>query len=119
MNAICISCGTAKGAPWHKCRKCGLVPSGEVLVKSVYCSTGRFDGDEVRSEAYRDELCRMQKELRQGEEIEYDATDLKRLKEQGTLIDELATARVWGAVFRFFLPAIIFLAVIYTLLYIL
>ena len=119
MKAICIKCGSAKTKPWHKCRKCGLVPSGDNLIKSVYCSTGRFDDDDDRSEAYIDQLLKMQKALRQGESIEYDQADLERLKEQEMLIDGLASAKVWGAVFRFFLPAILFLAVIYLLVFIL
>lgn len=118
MKAICIKCGRAKQLPWHKCGKCGFVPDGDDLAKSVYCSIARFSGDEARTESYKEELKQMQVAIRQGESVDFDRVELERLKKEQALLDRISPATVWGAVIRFFLPAMLLLGGIYLLLWI-
>ncbi len=118
MEAICIKCGGAKKLPWHKCGKCGFVPDGDDLVKSVYCSIARFSGDGVRTENYKEELKQMQVAIRQGKTVDFDRVEIERLKKDQILLDHISPAMAWRAVFGFFLPAILLLGGIYLLLWI-
>ena len=119
MKAICIKCGSAKRLPWHKCRKCGLLPAGDDLIKSVYCSFGRFSGDELRSENYEEELERFQAAIRKGEAVNFDEMELERLKKDQSMLHEISPSAVWWTVLRFFFPAFLVLGGIYLVLFIL
>ena len=114
MNAICIRCGTSKRAPWLVCRTCRLRPVGEDLVKSVYCSVGRFESADEQAE-YRAALERHRETLRSGGSIAFDEGELDRLRRQSRLTAAVRARRVWGAVFRFFLPGIAFLGLLFGL----
>lgn len=125
-NAICISCGARKIAPYEKCCHCGLDPSKDdtLLVKSVYLSTGRYvSGDETEEEAdqqkrYSKELDRFGQMLENGQPIEYDDEEMARLQKNLDLMRSISRPRVWGALFRFAIPGMIFVGAIW-LVYIL
>ena len=112
-KAICIRCGHAKSRPWKACRKCGFDPSDdeEALAKSVYLSAGRFE-DAARQAAYERELDKVGMALSQGQSITYDKPELERLLEQKRTLERIPALAPWGAVARFFLPAVILLLVI-------
>jgi hypothetical protein len=115
MMAICIQCGASKGAPWRKCNKCGFTPEGEDLVKAAYCSTWRFADDPDAEIAYESELKHMSEAIRTGNSITFDKTELDRLREIIGFL-EAGSPGVWSAFFRFLLPAIIFLVILYSIL---
>jgi hypothetical protein len=56
MKATCIKCGDPKKLPWQTCDKCGFVPEGEDLVKSVYCSVGRFTDNPEEETGFEGEI---------------------------------------------------------------
>lgn len=118
MTAVCIQCGTKKKEAWYKCRKCGLTPTGKDLVKSVYCSTGRFQ-DPDDQDRYEVELEKIANKLKSGKAIKYNDQELERLAHQQKDIGSVPASAVWSAVFRFFVPGVIFLAVLYFLLWML
>ena len=126
VKAVCIACGAAKGAPYRRCRHCGLDPTSDdlSLVKSVYLSTSRYvtgeeTEDEIRNQReYSKELDGIADRLSRGDRIEYDEEELARLKENLDLMRSVPRAAVWGAVFRTFLPGFLFVAAIW-LLYVL
>jgi hypothetical protein len=114
IKAICIRCGTSKEAPWRKCRKCGLSPLGDDLAKSVYCSLGRFNNDEDQS-AQESELKSLSTILKQGGTIDYNTTELERLKLQQTQVGSVSWTTIMFYLFRVFLPAILFLTLLFLL----
>ena len=85
----------------------------------MYLSLGRYENDDdIRR--YEGELVLMGRALREGDElIDYDPEELSRLRAQKQRVDSIPLTAVWGAVFRFFLPAIIFLGVLWFLIYLL
>ena len=115
MIAICIHCGAKKKEPWYKCRNCGYTPTGKDLIKSVYCSTRRYQDHDAQKE-YELELERISAERRTGKAIGYDDRELDRLERQQKDVDEVPASAVWGTVFRLFLPGIIFLVLLYLIL---
>ena len=58
----------------------------------------------------------MSEEIRQGRSTVYEESEMDRLRQQSNLVSTVSSRAVWGAVFRFFLPAIIFLALLYLVL---
>ncbi len=126
-SAICISCGARKRTAYQRCRRCGFDPTKDdtSLVKSVYLSTGRYySGSETEGEAaeqarYSTELDHIAELLESGHEIEYDADELARLREQLRLVRSVPRIAVWGAVFRLFLPAFVLGAILLVLVVVL
>jgi len=47
--------------------------------------------------------------------VEHLFEELDRLRKQKHLVEAVPMSAVWGAVFRFFLPAVIFLAILWGL----
>jgi len=119
-RSICIICGHEKKAPWQKCHECGFTPEDEVaFVKSVFLSTARFsDEDEADQERYAKELDVLGKRIQQGERITYDEKELDRLREERELYRSVPLSAVYGALFRFFLPGILLVAVLFAMLYV-
>ncbi len=120
-RAICIRCGEPKRAPYEQCGHCEFDPSQneDDLVKSVYLSLGRYE-DDADIRRYEGELVLMGRALREGDKlIDYDPEELSRLRAQKQLLDSIPPSAVWGAVFRLFLPAVIFLGVLWFLVYLL
>lgn len=119
-EAVCIQCGAWKRHPARACRRCGLDPrrDGETLVKSVYLSTGRFDAPEDRA-AYREELKRASSELAAGTPVQFDERELERLRHERAAVNQVPLRAVYGALGRLFLPAVLFLAVLYGLIFLL
>lgn len=115
MKAICIKCGIAKEKPWQTCSNCGFTPEGEDLVQSTYCSVLRFTDDPDRETAYQNEIIQMSEAIQAGKRLTFDQAELQRLRD---LIEftEAGSPSVWGVLFRIFLPAIIFLAILYAIL---
>ncbi len=113
-DAICIRCGSRKRAPWRRCRRCGLDPSGdpEALVRSVYLSTARFDAPDDRR-AWGAALDAVGARIEAGTPPEFDAGELRRLRAQRDAVRRAPASAVWGAVFRLFLPALVFLATLF------
>jgi hypothetical protein len=115
MKSICIRCGAAKKLPWNKCRRCSFLPKDDDLVKSVYCSIGRFDEPDDAAD-YEKELEEMSSALARGEPIVYDEAELERLREQRRLVGSVRGPDLLLALFRIFLPAILFIAVMLLLI---
>lgn len=114
---ICIRCGEEKKQPWQKCPRCGFDPSTDEagLVKSVYLSTGRYEDPDDQSR-YEIELRRIAEAIKNGRNVEYDAAELERLRQQEQAVEHFSP---WGPLFRLFLPAILFigaLVVVYLVL---
>ncbi len=126
-NAICISCGADKHAPYRKCRHCRLDPSKDdaLSVKSVYLSTSRYvSGEETeeeieQQERYSKELDRLAQLLQSGQPIEYDKEEITRLQKNLELMRSVSGSQVWGAAFRLVLPGIIFLAALWLIYFLL
>ena len=86
MYAICIYCGERKSKPWGKCPSCKKTPDGEDLVKSVYCSTGRYADEDLPAEFFA-ELDTISNQIKQGEQVRYSEEKLRELKKQREQID--------------------------------
>ncbi len=111
-KAICMSCGTAKDAPWRTCPRCGLDPTRDdaLLVRSVYLSTSRYTSDERKKAlAYSKTLDGLGRMLSSGGKIEYDESEIARLWSQLKLIRSIPRSAAWGALLRFLLPGLVFL----------
>jgi hypothetical protein len=73
----------------------------ELLVKSVYLSTGRFN-DAKLQDAYRAELEVFSQQIRTGHRIEFDSAELARLAAQKDLVRSISFWRVvWTVVWMF------------------
>ncbi len=99
----------------EQCRLCGFDPSNsdDDEVKSVYLSVGRFACDDAEvQQAYREELQVIAGRIQSGKSVDYDAQELDRLRVQKEMVESVPAMAVWGAVFRLFLPALIFLAIL-------
>lgn len=116
-SAICIKCGTEKTAPWKKCQNCRFDPSKneDDLVKSVYLSSGRYE-DQEKQKKYMHELDNIGELIKNGQSPSFDSDDLERLREQKHDVESISLLTVFKTLFRLFLPAIIFLAILYGLL---
>jgi hypothetical protein len=119
-KAICVQCGIRKSAPWKKCRHCGYDPAKdeEGLVQSVYLSLGRFE-DPERQQQYANELDELATEIQRGARPAFDQVELERLVKQKAEFESIPPSAPWTALFRFFLPAIGLLAVLYAILFLL
>jgi hypothetical protein len=113
-DAVCIRCGNRKRAPWRRCRRCGLDPTGdpEALVRSVYLSTGRFDAPDAKR-SWSAALDAIADGIEAGSAPDFDEAELRRLRAQRDAVRSVAPSAVWGAVLRLFLPGIVFLAILY------
>jgi hypothetical protein len=102
------------------CGACGLDPTQdpEALVRSVYLSTGRFD-DFDEGEAYREELAGIALQIQAGQAPSFDEADLARLREQRAHVLQVKPRFVAGALARLFLPALLFLAALWGLVFLL
>ena len=87
------------------------------MVRSVYLSVGRYD-DPAEQERYSQELVLVKRAIREGGTINYELAELQRLRDQLHSVRSVSSAAIFGALFRLFLPAILFLAALYLLLYI-
>ncbi len=58
----------------------------------------------------------MAETIRNGGALTYDSHDLERLRKQYELIASVPRSAVWGALFRFFLPSILFLGGLFLIL---
>jgi hypothetical protein len=109
--SICIKCGAKKYLPWQRCKHCKFDPSGDedALVRSVYLSTGRFEEPDDQT-SYIPELSRLAGIIQSGLPIEFDAAELSRLSSQQRNFVSVPWSAAWGAIFRFFLPALLLIA---------
>jgi hypothetical protein len=117
-KALCLRCGAAKATPWATCRRCKFNPEGDedALVKSVYLSEGRFE-DPDEQERYRTELQHMAEELSAGHPIIFEPDELRRLLEQKRLVESIRPAAAFKALFKYFLPVILFVVVLWGLVF--
>lgn len=121
FDAICIRCGEPKRTAYQRCGHCAFDPAQneDALVKSVYLSLGRYEDEDDRHR-YREELALMGRALREGgDPIDYDLAELSRLLAQKRLLDSIPPSAAWGVLFRFFLPAVIFLGILWLVVYLL
>jgi hypothetical protein len=95
-----------KKAPWETCCNCHKTPSDDDLVKSVYCSTGRYADDPVKSDAYLDQLTTFSNDIQSGTEVQYDNDELDRLRRQKDLI-QTTKFSIFMLLVRIASPAII------------
>lgn len=117
MNAVCIKCGAFKNAPWKTCSRCHLDPTQREgdLLRSVYLSVGRF-ADPEEQKRYRETLVEIARGIEGGQLPEFDAAELERLRKEKVLVDSVPARAVWGAVIRMFVPAILFLLLLFLVL---
>lgn len=106
ISSICISCGSFKKAPWRKCAECGLEPKGIDLIKSVYCSVGRFS-DEAERREYQAVLEEMSSILKSGQEITFEADELDRLAKEQRMVENVTWPKLLMYLLKFFLPFIL------------
>lgn len=111
MKALCINCGSFKTNPWDECHECDFFPIGEDLVKSVYCSTGRFACDPVLGKAYEHELLKMARDIRAGIPVIFDRDELSRLRLERDNVLEYNPSVV-KILLRVSLPTIVLLLII-------
>ena len=111
-RAICLKCGASKKLPWQKCRECGFAPEGEDLVRSVYLSVGRYRDVQVQ-ERYTQDLTQIRAQIRNGQAVEFDEAELDRLRKERVKLESVPAHAVWMALLRFFLPALLFLGLLF------
>ena len=87
----------------------------DALVKSVYLSSGRYEDEEERAR-YMEELDGIGALIRNGRPPSFDLQELKRLQQQKRDVESVSWLSVFYALFRIFLPGIIFLAILYGLI---
>ena len=109
-----------KNAPYARCKQCGLQPQGgsEDELRSVYFSLGRI-GDSGDRDALLTELQECSNAIRAGETTHFSPDDLKNLEMQRDQFRSIRYSQVWAAVFRLFLPAFIFLSILWIIVAIL
>ena len=112
-KAICIKCGTAKKKAYHECPMCAFDPKSDhmSLVKSVYLSVWRYESPKEQG-AYAIELDDIGEKLGKGDQVEFDSAELEHLSQQKQMVDSVSRMQVYGALFRFFLPAFVLLAIL-------
>jgi hypothetical protein len=88
------------------------------MAKSVYLSAGRFAGAEEPT-GWQSRLKQLQLALKSGHKIEYEQAELTRIAATKETLRRVPDAAVCRAVLRFFLPGIIFLALIWILVWVL
>lgn len=119
-NAICLRCGEWKSNSLDCCSSCGFAPSpgSDDEVKSVYLSVGRFeDGDERRQ--YRKDLGSIRDAIRSGTAIKFEENEMGRLKQQRQTFRATSTVSAWKAVLKLFFPAVLTLAGLLALVFLL
>jgi hypothetical protein len=118
-HAICIACGEEKAHPFDPCGACKLTPApGEQQIKSLYLSEYRYsDGEQM--EKWLDELESIAAQLQRSQSFDYDPSELKRMAAVDARIRAIPPSAAWGALFRFFLPAIILLAALWGIVFVL
>ncbi len=113
-KAICISCGNHKEEPWRKCEQCGYDPSEDedAMLRSVYLSSARFEeaGDKRRYELELDQVACM---IARGEMLPFDDAELNRLRIEKRAVDAVPSRRVWCALARLFIPAMMLLGLLW------
>lgn len=115
MKALCIKCGAFKATPWESCPECKFLPVDEDLVRSVYCSSGRFVSDPERRIAYEHELLKMSADIRSGTPLVLDCHELARLRAEREVI-HACNPSVAKILFRISLPAIVMFMAFFVLL---
>ena len=86
------------------------------MAKSIYLSTERFAGLDDEPAGWWSELANLQLSLKSGEKIAYDEAELARI---AAAREAARGAPAWIALFRFFLPGILFVAAIWFLVWLL
>lgn len=112
-HALCIKCGEEKAHPYDRCGCCKLTPATEEeKMKSIYLSEYRYsDGDQM--EKWLEELESVARRLQRSEPFDYDSKELKRLAVVEAALKAVPASAAWKALFRFFLPGIILLTVLW------
>jgi hypothetical protein len=87
-------------------------------VKSVYLSIGRFDDADDQAR-YATQLMDFSSTLRSGGSVEYVSSDLSRLSQQLTQVRSVHPSAAWGTVVRLFLPALLLLALLWGVVWLL
>lgn len=118
IRAVCVRCGSEKGAPWKICSSCGFRPEedSDAMIKSVYLSAGRFEGRTEEQKVWQAELSRLVGERDLVSSYSYDEGEVERLERQ---MRDIGRINPWPTVLRLFLPAIVVISVIVALLIIL
>jgi len=123
LRAVCVNCGAAKHCPLDKCRKCRFDPRVDeaAVVESIYLSLDRLDqdADEEQYRACEDELRRAARTIRHGGQVEYDPHELQRLRELKQALESVRLRHVLWILYIVFRPAIVFLAILWLILYLL
>lgn len=111
LKSVCIRCGSFKREPWGRCSKCDFTPDGDDLVKSVYCSTGRFSEDPERACQYLEELKEISNLIKNNQEITYNQDEINRLKKERN-ISSVSNIYIFRYLLKVFMPAIILLVIL-------
>ena len=94
-------------------------------VKSVYLSTTRYitgseNEEEIEEQArYSTELDKIARLLQNGHDVKYDEGEMARLRHNLELMRSIPREAVWGAVFRFALPGIVFTGIVWLVYFLL
>lgn len=111
MKCMCIKCGEPKRKPYSKCASCAFLPKDDDLVKSVYCSTGRYD-NERRATSYQATLERLSLDVKNGLPIYFEPSELRRLEAQRKSVESVSLLAVFWVLAQILGPIVILLVVI-------
>jgi hypothetical protein len=108
-EAVCVSCGEWKSAPWATCGACGLNPEidEKTLAQSVYFSAARFDTDEERLQ-WQQELVR----ISTGNLPTVPPEEIDRLTSQYRAVQEVGSSNIAKGLFQIFWPALALIMVL-------
>jgi hypothetical protein len=102
--AVCIQCGEGKRRPYSKCHRCGFLPLGDdvAMAKSIILSTERkFSRGETPIS--KTKLMNIGRQIRSGQEYNFDETQIQRLIVQKKELERPWTAKEKLRTILFFL----------------
>jgi hypothetical protein len=115
-HAICIRCGAEKAHPYDRCGDCRFAPArdSEDSARSLYLSEFRFSEPDAM-ERWLGELESVAERLRRGESYQFESAEVQRMRSIAVALASQPASVAYKALFRFFFPALVLLAVIWGL----
>jgi len=113
-HAICIRCGAEKAAPCDRCGDCHFKPDRESddMARSLYLSEFRYS-DPNMMEGCLTELELVAQRLRRGESYDFESAEVQRMRSVAEKLASQPASAAYRALFRFLLPGLIFLALLW------
>jgi predicted amidophosphoribosyltransferase len=113
-HAICIRCGAEKAHPYDRCGDCRFepAPQSDDSARSLYFSEFRFS-DRQAMGRWLEELEFIAERLQRGERYEFETAEVQRMYVVAEALASQPSSVAWRALFRFFAPALLFLALLW------